>query len=85
MGFDKSTVSKTVRDVTDALVTKAEHFIRWPVSSDARTAIKCGLNAQARFPNVIGCIDDEHAIRREKYLRESKGLPQHQCASCLWS
>ena len=40
MGFDKSTVSKIVRDVTDALVTKAEHFIRWSVSSDARKAIK---------------------------------------------
>lgn len=60
VGFDKSTVSKTVRDVTDALVAKAEHFIRWPVSSDARTTIKTGFYSQARFPNVIGCIDGTH-------------------------
>ena len=60
VGFDKSTVSKTVRDVTDALVAKAEHFIRWPVSYDVRTTIKTGFYAQVRFPNVIGCIDGTH-------------------------
>nr|XP_022345040.1 uncharacterized protein LOC111137719 [Crassostrea virginica] len=59
-GFDKSTVSKTVRDVTDALVAKAEHFIWWPISSNVRTTIKTGFYAPARFPNVIGCIDGTH-------------------------
>ena len=83
VGFDKSAVPKTVRYVT---VAKAGHFIGWPVSSDARTAIKTGFYAQARFLNVIRCIDGTHvwilAPSRE-CLRESKGLPQHQCANYL--
>ena len=57
---DKSTICKIVRDVTDAIVARTEHFIRWPVSSDDTTAIKTGFYAQACFLNVIGCTDGTH-------------------------
>lgn len=60
LGFEKSTVSKTVKDVTDAIVARAGQFIQWPVTSGARAAIKNGFYLQARFPNVIGCIDGTH-------------------------
>lgn len=60
LGFEKSTVSKTVKDVTDAIVGRAGQFIKWPVTSGARAAIKNGFYLQARFPNVIGCIDGTH-------------------------
>lgn len=57
LGFEKNTVSKTVKDVTDAIVSRAGEFIKWPITPGARAAIKKGYYKQARFPNVIGCID----------------------------
>lgn len=47
LGFEKSTVSKTVKDVTDAIVARAGQFIKWPVTSGARAAIKNGFYLQA--------------------------------------
>lgn len=57
LGFEKNTVSKTVKDVTDAIVSRAGEFIKWPITPGARAAIKKGYYKQARFPNVIGFID----------------------------
>lgn len=57
LGFEKNTVSKTVKDVTDAIVSRAGEFIKWPITPGARAAIKKGYYKQARFTNVIGCID----------------------------
>lgn len=60
LGFEKSTVSKTVKDLTDAIVARTRQFIKWPVAPDAWAAIKNGFYTQARFPNVSGCIDTTH-------------------------
>ncbi|XP_061193223.1 putative nuclease HARBI1 [Saccostrea echinata] len=60
IGFEKSTVSKTVKDVTNAIADKAGQFIKWPVTQSARATIKTAFYQQARFPNVIGCIDGTH-------------------------
>lgn len=53
-------MSKTVKDVTDAIVAKAGQFIKWLVTPGARAVIKNGFYKQAQFPNVIGCIDGTH-------------------------
>ncbi|XP_061170415.1 putative nuclease HARBI1 [Saccostrea echinata] len=59
LGFDKSTVSRTVKRVTEALVARADTFIKWP-DATAKSTIKTGFYRMAGFPNVIGCIDGTH-------------------------
>lgn len=59
MGFDKSTVSRVIDAVTDALIQKKDEYIRWP-DNDRKDVIKSGFYDKARFPNVIGCIDGTH-------------------------
>jgi hypothetical protein len=49
-----------VKDVTDALVNHAGEFVRWPMTNTDRSKVKTGFYQQARFPNVIGCIDGTH-------------------------
>lgn len=59
MGFDKSTVSRVIDSVTNALVSRKNQFIKWP-TDDRKNAIKHGFFEMAGFPNVIGCIDGTH-------------------------
>ena len=59
MGYDKSTVSRVVRDVTDALVDRKDQYIKWPTESQ-NNINKRAFYEKAWFPNVIGCIDGTH-------------------------
>ncbi|CAG2192390.1 HARBI1 [Mytilus edulis] len=59
MGYDKSTVSRVVRDVTDALVDRKDQYIKWPTESQ-NNINKRAFYEKAGFPNVIGCIDGTH-------------------------
>ena len=54
LGFDKSTVSRVVRRVTQALASKLGDFIRFPSTRAERDEIKQGLFC------AIGCIDGTH-------------------------
>lgn len=60
MGVDKSTVSRVVSDVTDAIVDIAQRFIRWPCEASEKQRIRTGFYCLGGFPNVIGCIDGTH-------------------------
>lgn len=53
LGFEKSTVSKTVKNVTDAIIARAGQFIKWLVTPGARTAIKNGFYQQEKSRNVL--------------------------------
>lgn len=53
LGFEKSTVSKTVKDVTDAIVARAGQFIKWLVTPGARADIKNGFYQQEKSRNVL--------------------------------
>ena len=53
-GIDKSTVSRVVHAVSDALCQKMGQFVRFPVDL---AAVKTGFFEMAGFPNVVGCID----------------------------
>ncbi|XP_046575474.1 putative nuclease HARBI1 [Haliotis rubra] len=59
VGLDKSTFSRTVDRVCDALVRKWHQFIKWP-SVQEKDKIKKGVFEIGGFPNVIGCIDGTH-------------------------
>ncbi|XP_060553824.1 putative nuclease HARBI1 [Ruditapes philippinarum] len=58
-GFSKSTVSRAVDSVTDALVSHIHEFVRWPHNEDKKK-ISSHFYDIAGFPNVIGCIDGTH-------------------------
>ena len=60
MGLDKSTVSRVIEDVTNALVDRKDQYIRWPVNVQRLNEIKAGFYQKAHFPNVIGCVDGTH-------------------------
>ena len=59
-GFEKSTVSKAMKDVTDALASRTSTYLQWPVTADAKDSIKACFYLQARFQNVVGCTDGTH-------------------------
>ena len=60
LGYDKSTVSRVVDNVTNALLEKKNQFIQWPVDRHNQNRIRCGFYEMAHFPNVLGCIDCTH-------------------------
>ena len=57
MGHDKSTISRVIRQVADALVEMKDTFIIWPQTPEKLNPIKNGFYQKAGFPNVVGCID----------------------------
>ena len=60
MGHDKSTISRVIRQVADALVEMKDAFIKWPQTPEKLNSIKNGFYQKAGFPNVVGCIDGTH-------------------------
>ncbi|XP_061185223.1 putative nuclease HARBI1 [Saccostrea echinata] len=60
MGFHVSSVCRSVRDVSQALVDIAEDYIMWPTSADEINNIKRGFYSIAKFPGVIGAVDGTH-------------------------
>lgn len=59
MGFDKSTVSRAINDVTKALIAKKNRFIKWPNHEEILKS-KQNFFSRGGFPGVIGCIDGTH-------------------------
>lgn len=60
LGFHKSSVSRSVRDVSQALTDFSSKFIKWPSTTREKMAIKKGFYAIAGFPAVIGAVDGTH-------------------------
>ena len=58
-GLPKSTVSRCITAVSQALVRRQHMFIVWP-DEDRKTVIKQAFFAKNGFPGVIGCIDCTH-------------------------
>ena len=59
-GVDKSTVSRAITDVSQALIAKQHLFIKWPLTNDECTTIKNEFYLHGGFPCVIGCVDGTH-------------------------
>ena len=60
VGLPKSTVSRTIRDVSAALIQKRNEFIHWPTTADEIQRVKEGFLRKGGFPGVIGCVDGTH-------------------------
>ncbi|CAG2251694.1 HARBI1 [Mytilus edulis] len=60
MGVDKATACRAVNDVTNALLSKKDQFIKWPARQEERDRNKQGFFRGGLFPGVIGCIDGTH-------------------------
>ncbi|CAG2249443.1 HARBI1 [Mytilus edulis] len=60
LGYDKSTVSRAVDDVTNAILARKKDFISFPTSKADIDEVKLGFHEQANFPHVVGCIDCTH-------------------------
>ena len=60
MGHDKSTISRVIRQVADALVEMKDTFIKWPQTPEKLSSIKNVFHQKAGFPNVVGCFDGTH-------------------------
>ncbi|XP_041983243.1 putative nuclease HARBI1 [Aricia agestis] len=58
----QTTVSKYVRQVTDALVTPSilNTFIKFPATRELRNIVKNKFYTKFGIPGVIGCIDGSH-------------------------
>lgn len=53
-GIDQGTVSRVVKKVVDALVTRSSDFICFPPDEEGFQKLKDGFFAVSRFPHVIG-------------------------------
>ena len=60
VGVDKSTVSRVVTAVSQALVAKQHRFIKWPSTIAELVANKNAFYRRGGFPCVIGCVDGTH-------------------------
>ncbi|CAC5417874.1 HARBI1 [Mytilus coruscus] len=60
MGVDKATACRAVNDVTNALLSKKDQFIKWSARQEERDRNKQGFFRGGLFPGVIGCIDGTH-------------------------
>ena len=57
--FDKSTVSRVINNVTNALVLHKDRFIKWPNPAETAES-KQNFFLRGGFPGVIGCVDGTH-------------------------
>ena len=53
VGLPKSTVSRTIRDVSAALISKRNEFIHWPTTVDEIQRVKEGFFHKGGFPGGI--------------------------------
>ena len=60
VGLPKPTVSRTIREVSAALIQKWNEFIHWPTTADDIQQVKEGFFRKGGFPGVVGCVDATH-------------------------
>ena len=66
MGFDKSTVSRAINNVTNALVLHKDRFIKWPNPAETAES-KQNFFLRGGLPRVIGCETDYYT---KSYFRK---------------
>jgi hypothetical protein len=59
-GIDKSTVSRTIKQVSIAIALLRNEFIHMPKSRNEIISMFEGFYKIAKFPNVVGTIDCTH-------------------------
>ena len=61
LSYDKSTVSRVIRRVTQCLAAKVNDFVKFPSTRNERDEVKRGLFRIGGFPCAIGCVNGTHA------------------------
>ena len=79
-GLPKSTVSRCITAVSQALVRRQHMFIVWP-DEDRKTKIKQAFFAKNGFPGVIGCIDCTHIRIQAPRINENDFVNRKGCMS----
>ena len=83
LGFHKSSVSRSIRDVSQALVDISPNFIKWP-SRDQKVDIKRGFYTRISCCWLYPCKDNcSIGIRID--VCKSEGVSLHQHSSNKWS
>ena len=57
MGYHNSSISRALRDISNALCDIAGQYITWLSTDAQRNRIKTGCYDIAHFPGVVGTID----------------------------
>lgn len=60
LGIKRSTVSKTIADVKNRIIVKANLWIKFPSSNKEITEAKHLWQEQLNFPGAIGVVDCTH-------------------------
>ena len=60
LSYNKSTVSRVIRRVTQCLAAKVNDFVKFPSTTNERDEVKRGFFRIGGFPCVIGCVDGTH-------------------------
>ncbi|KAK0150631.1 putative nuclease HARBI1 [Merluccius polli] len=60
LGVSQSSISRVVRDVSNALCRRARQFIKFPATNEECIRTKQQLFDIAGFPNVLGAVDGTH-------------------------
>ena len=70
LSFDKSTVSRVVHQITQALANKVNDFIKFPSTRNEPDEVKRGLFRIGGFPCAVGCVDGTHVRIKAPSLSE---------------
>uniref|UniRef100_A0A1B6MNX0 DDE Tnp4 domain-containing protein n=1 Tax=Graphocephala atropunctata TaxID=36148 RepID=A0A1B6MNX0_9HEMI len=79
-GIHKSTTSKIVKQVSEAIARLRPQFISMPSSHNELSIVKAGFYEKARFPNCIGALDCTHVKiqspggEHAEHFRNRKGI-----------
>ncbi|KAK0141582.1 putative nuclease HARBI1 [Merluccius polli] len=60
LGVSQSSISRVVRDVSNALCRRARQFIKFPATNEECIRTKQQFFDIAGFPNVLGAVDGTH-------------------------
>ena len=60
IGVNKSTVSRVVANVSLALVSRQQEYVKWPRQQQELGKLKTAFYRRGGFPCMIGCIDGTH-------------------------
>ncbi|KAF9800174.1 hypothetical protein SFRURICE_002860, partial [Spodoptera frugiperda] len=66
------TVSRSIKEVTEALNKIYHKYIKWPTQSDERNIIKVKFYQKFGFPGILGCIDGTHVAILRPHIHEER-------------
>ncbi|KAJ0179164.1 hypothetical protein K1T71_004876 [Dendrolimus kikuchii] len=72
LNVSQVTVSRAVRQVTEALNQIFDKHVKWPTQSNERNTIKTKFYQKFGIPGVLGSIDNTHVAIKRPQIHENK-------------